>query len=371
MMHPARSSSLHVRPGARPPLSPGIFPGGGRRSSVPDSDAPAAQFLKVGLEELAARRAELYALSRNILEESGKKRGWSDGWASVPLIGEAGVEGMDDIDLDADDSNAPVTANQSRQTTRHTVAGFDNQLLRTALDSKVDFYRLYETLTDKALRHFTVAGHIQSVKANIADLAMLKFHLGEFGASASYFCQATPFFGESGWGLLELSMLVMYSRCLEKLHDKDQYVRVVLKLLSKAARAERDRIEQSRSSMRMGAKRTEFPESSALVGFLDGLLKASDTLPAEVRVPLANFFYDVEVEGSPKYGDRADSFSLTIRLRSLLVDDLPLDSARVRIVSTAGGGQAREIWLETKGPSTLKPGKCRIQLHSNVSSLVL
>ncbi len=80
MMHPARNSSLHVRTGTRPPPSPGIFPGPGQRGDVTDPDIPSTQFLKVGLEELAARRAELYTLSRNILEESGKKRGWSDGW---------------------------------------------------------------------------------------------------------------------------------------------------------------------------------------------------------------------------------------------------------------------------------------------------
>ncbi|KAJ4291430.1 hypothetical protein N0V88_006023 [Collariella sp. IMI 366227] len=93
MMHPARSSSLLTH---RPPPSPVGFPGPGR---VEETLTPS--FLKAGLEELAAQRAELCALSRNILEECGKKRGWTDGWASVPTVGETNiVNDMEDINLD-------------------------------------------------------------------------------------------------------------------------------------------------------------------------------------------------------------------------------------------------------------------------------
>ncbi|KAG8411306.1 hypothetical protein J3459_016345 [Metarhizium acridum] len=104
MLHPARSSSLQAQPSSRPPPSPN-FPCPGRKPSIAELGSQASSFLKVGLEELAARRAELYMLSRSILEGLGKKRGWSNGWDEAPLVGEPGLDGMEDISLhdDGDD----------------------------------------------------------------------------------------------------------------------------------------------------------------------------------------------------------------------------------------------------------------------------
>lgn len=190
MMHPARTTSLHARPGdrPRPPPSPGIFPGPRRRASVPELDAVQQQFLKVGLEELAARRAELYALSRNILEERGKRRGWTDGWASAPIVSDSETGTLEDVSLDdVVTSDGEKERGEAPSHTHHSISGLENKLLRTALDNKEDFYRLYETLTDKALRHYTVANHTHSVQTNMADLAVLKYHLVDYAAAASYF----------------------------------------------------------------------------------------------------------------------------------------------------------------------------------------
>ncbi|KAK3320103.1 trafficking protein particle complex subunit 10 [Cercophora scortea] len=362
MMHPARHSSLHTQPAVRPPPSPNVFPGG--RMGFPDETAN-AQYIKNGLEELAARRAQLYTLSRNILEEGGKKRGWSDGWSSVPIVGESGLAEMEDISLDDEATDAkPVPETES--SIQASVAGVDNMLLRTALDHKDDFYRLYETLTDKALRHYTVANYTNSVEANMADLAVLKFHLCEYGEAAFYFYRTIPYFGESGWSLLELSTLVMYARCLKELRRLDDYANKALRqLLTKVAAAEKDRFQQ-KSLVRVGPKsKIQFPEASAISGFLADLLTVSASLDKEVRIPLASFFCDVELEGTPVYDDGQDSFSLRLRLRSLLVDEFEAPVISLRLVSPATGG-SKEIWLQTKAPVTLKPGRNKVQLHSTV-----
>ncbi len=53
MMHPARSSSLSIRAGARPPSIPNnIFPGPGRRASLPEADVSHAQFLRLDWRNL-------------------------------------------------------------------------------------------------------------------------------------------------------------------------------------------------------------------------------------------------------------------------------------------------------------------------------
>ncbi|CAJ2500833.1 Uu.00g036860.m01.CDS01 [Anthostomella pinea] len=369
MMHPARTSSLSVRRGGaggtRPPPSPNAFPG--RRMSLPDHEGTQSTYLKVGLEELAARRAELYALSRNILEERGKKRGWNDGWANVPVIGESTMVDMVEIDLGEEEgSPGGEDAAPGRHEPVVFLSGIDSRLLKTALDNSGDFYRLYEILTDKALRHYTVANHTHSIQASMADLAVLKYHLGDYGSAASYFWRTTPFFGESGWSLLELSMLVMYSKCLKQLERKDEYVKVLLKLLSKAAAAERDR-QLAKSSFRIGKKQqADYPEGEAIKGFLHDLLVEAKALPNAVRMPLSNFFSSVEVDGPPEYHLGRDSVSINLKVSSLLVDDLKLESAKLRIVNTTARLQ-REIWLEQEGPITIRTGSSKLKLISNAA----
>lgn len=379
MMHPARSSSLHVRAGGQQrSVSPNAAPGADRRPSVPDINDPSSlgggsQFLKVGLEELAARRAELYTLSRNILEENGRKRGWTDGWDDVPALNEPDVDDMVDVDLDADETSSPAEKGDgATDDTKPIVstAGVENKLLRAALESEDDFYRLYETLTDKALRHYTVASHFHSVQACIADLGVLKYHLEDYGSAVGYFYRATPFFGERGWSLLELSMLILYSRCLKELKRKEEYAKVLLKLISKGAEAERERL-QHRTSLQLGgtkqiAARKRHVESLAMKGYLPELLEAIDAVSVEFKNPLASFFSDVDIVGYPSYQNGADGFSVTIRLQSLLVDPMPIERARVRIVSATASNQ-KEIWLESREELVLKPGQNRITVHCNAN----
>ncbi|KUI57769.1 Trafficking protein particle complex subunit 10 [Cytospora mali] len=373
-MFPTRTSSLRVSTLGESRLpalpSPNFFPGpGDRRASMPDmQDTINQQHHKAGQEELAARRAELYALSRNILEECGKKRGWSDGWSSAPEIGETGLQDMEDVDLD-DDGPSTTSASAgnvpAKKDTEYSLAGVDNKLLRTALDNREDFYRLYEMLTDKALRHYTVANHTHSVLAAMSDLAVMKYYLEDYAAAASYFLRTTPFYGESGWSLLELSMLVMYSKCLRELKKNDDYVRVVLKLLSKAANSEKERIQET-SSIKLGQiVDKEYPESEAFKGFLPDFLVAAKSFNKDVKHSLLNFFTNIELEGTPVYDDGQDSFCLTLRLRSVLADPLPVDKAMVRLVAAGG---SREIWLENTEDLELKPGRNKIQLRSNAMS---
>lgn len=367
MMHPARSSSLAIRTGGgagvgRPPPSPNVFPG--HQSSHQDGGAP-SPFLKAGLEELAARRAELYTLSRNILAECGKKRGWNDGWANVSVVGESTM--VDMVDIDLGDDEKPATNDEQITSSKSIVSNFgiDSKLLKTALDNSNDFYRLYETLTDKALRHYTVADHTHSVHTSMADIAVLKYHLGDYGSASGFFWRTTPFFGESGWSLLELSMLVMYSRCLEQLQRREEYVKVMLKLLTKAAAAERDR-QEWKSAFGRGKIDVDYPDNDAIRGFLDDLLAVTKTLPNELRIPLSSFFSIVEVDGPPEYHQGQDSISLYLKINSLLVDNFKVETAKVRIAAAAGR-PAKDIWFELAKPVTVKPGRNKLKVHSNVS----
>ncbi|KAI0435784.1 cis-golgi transport protein particle complex subunit [Xylaria telfairii] len=360
MMHPARSSSLHIRTGGagvtRPPPSPNVF-SGGQPQSMSDHEVAPSSFLKVGLEDLAARRAELYTLSRNILEASGKKRGWSNGWLHTPVVSQSIMVNMVDIDLEDQDLNPAQQAAEPII----SMSGIDHKLLKTALDNSDDFYRLYEILTDKALRHYTVANHTHSIQSTMADLAVLKYHLKDYPSAASYFWRTTPFFGESGWSLLELSMLIMYSRCLKQLQRKEEYVKVLLKLLSKAAVAEKDR-RQAKSSFNAEAR--EYPETEEIQGLLDDLLLETRSIANEMRIPLSNFFSSVEIDGTLEYDEGRDGLALQLKLNSLLVDNLTVDTVSVRIVN-ASSKPFKEVWFKKEGHISIQPGKSKLKLRTN------
>lgn len=364
MMHPARTSSLALRSNSREPLSPGIFPGG-PRTSFQEQHA-AMTFLKAGLEELAAHRAELYVFSRSVLEAAGKRRGWSSGWSEIAHLKGDNVDEMEDVDLNAE-SQEDDEVDEAPEIQPST-SGIVSKLLKTALQDKDDFYRLYETLTDKALRHFTVAGRFQSVHSNMADLAILKFHLLDYAAAASYFYQMTPFYGDDGWAQTELSMLVMYAKCLKELQRKEEFVRVTLKLLSKAAMVENERLQRKSAIRFIGIDKKGSEGLIPSEPYLQDLLDITKTLKTEWAVPLENFFGHVEVDGTPEYHPEQDSFALQIHLRYLLAADLEIEKAKIRITNV-GGDSSRDIWLETNGPSVLKTGIVTLRLQSNVSML--
>ena len=364
MMHPARSSSLVVRSPSREPGSPGIFPGG-RRASVPDQNSVSSTFLKAGLEELAAQRAGLYILSRNMLEKIGKEHGWSVGWAEVAKLQHDSAADMEDVDLGGESSEGHGSTSNAFKLAP-SLHGISNKLLHVALSSKDDYYRLYEILTDKALRHNTVASHVQSVQASMADLAILKYHLGDYAAAASLFYRMTPFYGESGWSEIELPMLVLYSQSLKQLGRKEEYVRVVLKLLSKVAMVEMERISQT-SPFKFGnvpsiTSNDAIPPEPYFVE----LLQTTETLQHEVQAPLQSLFGRVEIDGTPQYHPNQDSVSIELRLQFLLPEEFPLAKIKVKMTPISGD-ISREVWLKTDTPIVVKKGITKCVVHTNVS----
>ncbi|KAM4054331.1 trafficking protein particle complex subunit 10, TRAPPC10 domain-containing protein [Hirsutella rhossiliensis] len=365
MMHPARSTSLRASASPRRPPSPGVFPGPGRRASVPDGGAQSSQFLKVGIEELAARRAELYMLSRSVLGGLGKRRGWSDGWDEAPMIHEPGVDEMDDVSLndggtaanDAKDDNSDDGLGAAA-----SMVGIESHILRAAMDGADEFYRLYEILTDKALWHHTVAGHQHAVQSCRADLAVLKVHIKEYKVAADYFCETTLFFGGDGWCSLELSMLAMYARCLSQLQSKDDFVRIALKLLTKAC-AERARL-QDKSALFRGSRDTSHADKSPLHAITGELFSLAKTLPSEVKLPLASVFTNIQLDGPPVYHDRRDACSLLVALHSLLPIDITIDAAQLKVASI-DSGPCKELAFEKNSLFVLSPGKNHITLDCN------
>lgn len=361
MMHPARNSSLHERTPRNP-----SSPGGPGRAALPNGDDHNTQFLKTGIEELAAGRAELYMMSRSILQRFGKIRGWSTGWDEAPIVHDAGVEIMEEISLDdGSDANNENDSTKNEQKlnvkTTHTSAGIRSQLLISATESSQDFYRLYEIMTDKALRHYTVADQQGAVQTAIADLAVLKFFLKEYATAKSYFDKALQYFGESGWNMIELSMLVMYLHCLSERNANLDYVRAALQLLTMSSAAELSRIQDS--SARQLRPRQE-SEDSPIKGIVAKLCDLASSLRSDVRSPLSLFFTNIEILGTPHYEEGRDGSRVSIGIWSLLPDDITLDKIQLK-VSGVDAGPIKDLVFANKGAVVLKPGKNKISVYTN------
>lgn len=362
MMHPARDSSLAVN--SRESLSTGVFTG--PRATIQDQSITSngkSIFLKTGLEDLAAHRAGLYSLSRSVLEGLGDERGWHVGWNKAKeMPGQPGR--MEDIELN--EVNTRSEDGQKVRKVAPTLDGIDGKLLRTALDHQDDFYRLYETLTEKSLRHFTVASRMQSVQSNLVDLALLKFYLRDYTAALPYFHSVTLFYGERGWEGIEFQMLLMYAQSLRELKRNDEYVRVVLKLIIKRVTMEKDRLYHREVLAPGGTSTFDSNDYVSVDDHIKELMAVIPLLNHVVTAPLQSFFVTLEVDENVLYHESQDSFALQLKLRYLLADGLDITYAKVRMVPVAGG-QGRDLWLETKGLVHLKKGIVKMQFQSNVS----
>ena len=167
-------------------------------------------------------------------------------------------------------------------------------------------------------------------------------------------------------------MLRTYAICLKKLDRKGDYVRIVLELVARVAAVERVKLLRRRGEHL--ASNVNVPEAEMLSNedenFIDGYLwdleLYSRELPYESTVPLGRFFSDFHIEPYLEHSPDEDGFRIQLKIRHLLLVDVKIDKAKVKIVA-ASGGQGHDIWLESEGLSTLKRGLNTIWVGTNVS----
>ncbi|KAI9836242.1 MAG: hypothetical protein M1819_001579 [Sarea resinae] len=370
-LYPARRSSLPAR-SASEPHGLKTFPSAHRdaRNGLPESRS--GQLPKAGSDELAANRAELYVLGRGILIRLAKKSGWSVGWESLgDGYAEKGAN-FEEVNLEGTDTPVPEKSRDAVPT-EYTHRGVLDKTLGAALSGRDDFFALYEVLTDMALRHYTVADRSKSIEQLLADMAVHKFSLGDYASAAAYFHRLASAYAESRWNLLETSMLKMYAKCLKHLHRKDEYVRVVLKLLAKAASREKREITR-RGSLYKGAHQDnnmdDWLDDDAIdiEGYLEDITIHARELPYEISAPMEQYFAHINVSQYPQHYEDHDGFQLQLEFRHILRVTLEITSARVRLVS-ATGSQSQEIWLESEKETIAAPGLVKLLIGANVTTL--
>jgi len=203
---------------------------------------------------------------------------------------------------------------------------------------------------------------------------MSRSELGDFAGAAMYFSRLTPLYADQRWNFVETSMVKMQAHCLKRLHQKDDYVKVLLHLLARSA-------AQKRSSM---VPRVKYPSGTNVErdsrkddltwlnddfvnteGFLTELIAYSDQLPQNISVSMWQYFDNVVLEPYLRHYPDKDGFQLRLCIGHLLEDDLHVDQVKVRLLSESSG-QSAEVWLESEGSLRLRRGINKIWLDTNV-----
>nr|POE53403.1 trafficking protein particle complex subunit 10 [Quercus suber] len=348
--HPQRNSSLVPRKAPLPDLKTRVD--SGNVSGLIRGSATIEFSAKPGIPgqpELAAYRAELLIMQRNMLEHLAESKGWHVGWAANS---HAIASTMDEVDL----NNEP-TDEQPRDTV--AVSFLLAPVLVSALESEANFHANYEYLSDLVMRHYAVATQVKTVQAIIADLAMLKYQQRNWDAAASYFQHVLPTFNNEGWSLAQTEMQRAYCKCLKALDRKEEYVNVSLDLLARTGSMSMG----ESSSISRGGKYCGI-HLNEHAGVLTDVLKVSAGLSNEITRPMDEIFEDVRLEREVKHFANKDGFALDLDFRHRLDDTIKIDQIAARLVGL--DDPSHEIWLASPGAVELVPGKVQVELQASV-----
>jgi trafficking protein particle complex subunit 10 len=375
IIHPARSSSLVHRRASQPSLQDPPYatvPGSGQvvydhgNFRAPDLPGQDTQLSKVvdGLKELAAHRANLYLVQRRALEHLGAFQQWFIGWKGVSASSPSPQQ-TTDIPLDEDSKDIETETSGSDAVHSYSTKGLTTTELQEAMQDLDAFRKLYERLSDYAVRHYLFANMTKSVEGVMGDLAALKFQSEDFAGAAMYFSQMAQTFAHDRWGFVEMAMLKMYADCLKNLDRRKDLVGVLLDIVAKSCSKLRSDRATDRTTLIKQSDIWLDDDCFDPTGFLTELLQQLQKSEADVIVPMSKYFTDIHIEPYLRHYSDKDGFQLLLKFRHLLPDTITADKVQARIISTSAS-QVREIWLHTNEQVQIKRGNTRVWLDTNV-----
>ena len=319
-------------------------------------------------EELAARRADLILLQRRTLEKLGQTCNWFAGIAALRKGITTAKGDMKDVDLDRSEGDdvSDTTEDEGRKPVE-IGPGVCLEDLRESLQSKRHFTKAYETLTSLALNHYFAATRPNAIEELFADLAIINFGNGDMVGAAGFFARITPLYAERQWYLIEESLLKLHAQCLKTLHRRDDYIQILLRILENSVNRQRSSLASTRGSHKamVGAQRR--PHSVLDTdGLIEELSLAAKDLPYELTVSMFTLFDKVVVEPYIHHFDDKDGFSILIKFRHLLPENIMFDIVKLQM-SNYGEAQRQEIVLVAKNIE-VKRGTCSVVVSTNVRS---
>jgi trafficking protein particle complex subunit 10 len=314
---------------------------------------------KSGKEFLAMQRALLVAMQRRILEGLAVRRELKIGWHSQESEGE-----MTEVDLEEEDEDEEDEEDNQNDSGKETMAGVFDQTLFTAMSSLHSLRRAYEKLTEDALDLYFVAGQGKNFERMLADLAVLKYQSRDYAGAANFFSKIIPIYSQLQWHTLEREMLLMHAKCLKLLNRRDDYVRMLLGIISKAI--------SEKLSMRSWASPLSIERIDIESQTIDGrsliaeLLACSSDLPYEVPVEMGIYFQNITVEPYIRHFEDKEGFQLSLKFRSPFRDQFTIDEATVHLEQQNETG-SRKVSLKSDGPILVSKGTSTVMVGCGVS----
>ncbi|PPJ55203.1 hypothetical protein CBER1_05685 [Cercospora berteroae] len=301
-----------------------------------------------GQADLATYRAELIMMQRRVLVQLARTFGWRAGstLASHPRDSPLEQQGVDATKRTEDDQSGSLPVDILSPSLKATVG------------NERDFERMYERLTDLAIKHFGAATQHNSVEKLLGDLAMLKCQQNDWLSATTYLERVAPQEEHAGWDRLGLERLRAYAYCLKQLGRKQDFVRATLTLLSKVIRRRRTRKALNFSGNSIATNTND----SCVNGSFQEAIEVAGDLDAEDVHPLKDFFGDVEIHRVVDHDAETDALKLSLSITHYLDEVVDFDAVRVRLVNVDDPTQ--EVWLENAQPIALQPGTNTIQLLS-------
>jgi trafficking protein particle complex subunit 10 len=324
---------------------------------------------RTGTEDLASWRAEVFLLARSVLQGLAKKRDWLIDCTGLETL--HSVDELKEVSLDGQSPSESESEHELPSNSLISSGGLTLDLLRRTASTLDNLKKVYEQLTDLALRHFLAANRTRSAERLFADMAVLKFRSDDFASAASYFHRVAPFYGATHWTVLEGTMLELYARCLKKLDRKEDYVHVLLRLLPKYVTSREIPGVPVHSGDAVGDVDSHGSDAPDLVsGYVDDLFIFSKELGKGISVPLEDLFGGLEIEPRIWHCEEKDGFQVRFKMHSLLGNEIPLQNVRVKLLESADV-LPREIWLENGQDVVVKAEQSTIVVETNVGNMKL
>ncbi|MCJ1477365.1 hypothetical protein MMC13_006036 [Lambiella insularis] len=362
---PKRSTSLLGRPPsttASPSYDSFTEDIGHSKKPLPQNEAFS------GLHMLAAQRAELLVIARRSLCSLGRRQGWNISWPGITRpLPDQNSEDMDEVSLD---DNPNPQANKlgiddpisNRQIS--TIRGVRNKTLKTALSSRDRFISAYEDITAEACELYKLSEDHRSIEAMTADLALVRYEVEDYGTAVAILYQLAPFYAQNDWTDLETYILEACAQCLQKLDRRDEYIKVIMKILASIVRRSSHGFSPTGSETPFWNRAVQAGDNISAKKYLNDLLTAAEKEGGPVLASMKDYFADIRLDPGIRHFEVKDGFEVSLSLQYMLPAPLRVQTIKARLVS-AIDGQSRDIWLSRNEPMEIKIGKTAAFLVSN------
>lgn len=307
---------------------------------------------KPGLVELSAYRAELVMIRRKMLELLANRRGWVAGWAMMQPAEDK--PNMAEVSLDEKPG-----AEKSKTVDSSVASTLLTPALASALADEQTFQSTFETLSDTAVKLYFIATHQKSAETVMGDIAILRYQQNDFVNAAKYFEHVLPLYSGDAWSLMEAQATSILLRSLRELGRKEDFTKNAISLLAKVAQQRRTQPGFAKSS---SPQANEMPDA----GYLQQLLEISADLGTDTKIPMTDFFAEIELDHHFEHFSDRDGFRYRFRFQHLLSDDLDLDEVSVRLLHI--DDSQMELWLHAPQPVVVKPGQVDVGLESHATT---